>query len=37
MNGFHPAREISEVSRENPSSDDYSIIRESPARMFILV
>ena len=27
-----PARGISEGSRENPGSDDYAIIRESPAR-----
>ena len=35
--GKCPARGISEGSRENPGMDDYSIIRESPARMSILV
>ena len=35
--GKCPARGICEGSRENPGSDYYSIIREKPARMFILV
>ena len=37
VSGKCPARGISEGSRENPGMDDYSIIRESPAQMFILV
>ena len=31
-----PDSGISEGSRENPGTDDYCIIRESPARMYIL-
>ena len=34
--GKSPARGVCEGSRENPGSDYYSIIRESPARIFIL-
>ena len=35
--GKCPARGISEGFRENPGSDDYVIIRESPVRMFTLI
>ena len=35
--GKCPARGISEGSQENSGTDDYALIRESPARMFILV
>ena len=35
--GKCPARGISEGSRENPGLDDYVIIRESPARMPMLI